>query len=85
MVAAFRKDPLKSPFLVPENAELTVNQLFYDTSRAQRELGFRPTSLDASVAEVDRWLTELTVDRMIDALGNEGGPDAPDQTSATRV
>ncbi|WP_150492957.1 NAD-dependent epimerase/dehydratase family protein [Streptomyces kanamyceticus] len=85
MVAAFRKDPLKSPFLVPENAQLTVNQLFYDTSRAQRELGFRPTPLDDSIAAVDRWLTEMAVDGMIDALGDEGRPDATRHTPAARV
>ncbi|AJE87371.1 nucleoside-diphosphate-sugar epimerase [Streptomyces albus] len=76
VVAAFRKDPMRSPFMVPENAELTVNRLFYDTTRAQRELGFRPTSLRASIAAVDRWLTELEVDTMFDGLAPEGRQDA---------
>lgn len=68
-LAAFRKDPMKSPFLVPENAQLSVSRLFYDTSRAQRELGFRPTSLHGSIAAVDSWLTEVQVDGLIGALG----------------
>ncbi|MFF7172878.1 SDR family NAD(P)-dependent oxidoreductase [Streptomyces pseudovenezuelae] len=72
VVAALRKDPMRSPFLVPENAALSVNRLFYNTCRAQRELGFRPTSLHASIAEVDNWLTELEVDGLIGALGPEG-------------
>ncbi|MGW7172208.1 SDR family NAD(P)-dependent oxidoreductase [Streptomyces xanthophaeus] len=79
VVAAFRKDPMKSPFIVPENAALTVNQLFYDTSRAQRELGFRPTPLDESVAEVDRWLSGLALDEMLGAFVKEGEADAGQQ------
>ncbi|MFJ8403581.1 SDR family NAD(P)-dependent oxidoreductase [Streptomyces microflavus] len=76
VVAAFRKDPMNSPFIVPENAALTVNQLFYDTSRAQRELGFKPTPLNESIAEVDRWLNEIDVNRMLTAFVEEGGADA---------
>lgn len=58
VVAALRRDPMRSPLVVPENAELACNWLFYDTTRARRELGLNPTPLDASIAAVDRWLTQ---------------------------
>ncbi|NUS85410.1 MAG: SDR family NAD(P)-dependent oxidoreductase [Streptomyces sp.] len=67
VVAALRKDPMRSPFLVPENAQLTRNKLFYDTTRAQRELGLVPTPLDASIAAVDAWL-----DTVLEKEGNAG-------------
>lgn len=50
------RDPMRSPFVVPENTALMLRHLYYDTTRAQRELGLRPTSLDHSIAAVARWL-----------------------------
>ncbi|MFD5696083.1 NAD-dependent epimerase/dehydratase family protein [Streptomyces rubiginosohelvolus] len=57
-VGALFRDPMNSPFLVPENTALMVRQLYYDTGRAQRELGLRPTDLHASIAAVARWLDQ---------------------------
>ncbi|WP_186780117.1 NAD-dependent epimerase/dehydratase family protein [Streptomyces salinarius] len=57
-VSALLRDPMKSPFIVPENAALMVRQLYYDTTRAQQELGLRPTALHDSIAAVARWLDE---------------------------
>ena len=50
------RDPMRSPFLVPENAELAVNTFFYNTSKAEAELGFEATTLTDSVVQVRDWL-----------------------------
>ncbi|MEU6887940.1 NAD-dependent epimerase/dehydratase family protein [Streptomyces viridosporus] len=52
------RDPMRSPFIVPENTSLMVRQLYYDTTRARQELGLRPTALHDSIAAVARWLDE---------------------------
>ncbi|RMI44804.1 NAD-dependent epimerase/dehydratase family protein [Streptomyces triticirhizae] len=53
---ALRRDPMRSPFVVPENTTLMLLPLYYDTTRAETELGLRPTPLENSIAAVDRWL-----------------------------
>ncbi|MFE4494368.1 NAD-dependent epimerase/dehydratase family protein [Streptomyces niveus] len=58
VLGVFSRDPMRSPFVVPENTALMVNHLYYDTTRAQNELGLRQTPLHESIVAVDRWLAE---------------------------
>lgn len=56
LAGMLQRDVSRMPFFVPENAELAVHDLFYDSGKAQRELGFAPTGIGPSVAAVHEWL-----------------------------
>ena len=56
LVSLLYRNPYRSPFLVPENAELSVHHLYYSSQKAQRELGFVPTSIEGSIHQVQAWL-----------------------------
>lgn len=58
LLAQVLRDPAHSPFFVPENAELAVHHLYYSAAKAQRELDFTPTSVEASIVAVHEWLHE---------------------------
>jgi nucleoside-diphosphate-sugar epimerase len=58
LYARLLPDPVRSPLLVPENAALGVRHLYYDPSRARRELGLPIGDLAESIRAVDRWLSE---------------------------
>jgi len=57
VVSMLYRNPYRSPFLVPENAELSVHHLYYNSEKAQRELGFVPTSIEGSIRQVQAWLS----------------------------
>jgi len=42
-IARLRRDPLRSPLLVPENVDLMTRRLYYDQQRAVSELGISQT------------------------------------------
>ncbi|HEY4459288.1 MAG TPA: NAD-dependent epimerase/dehydratase family protein [Pseudonocardiaceae bacterium] len=58
LCARLLSDPVRSPLLVPENAALGVRHLYYDASKARRELGLPIGDLRESIRAVDRWLSE---------------------------
>jgi len=61
-VSTLYRNADRAPFFVAENAELTVHQLFYSSEKAQRELGFAPSSIDDSIKQVSSWLSEGDID-----------------------
>jgi dihydroflavonol-4-reductase len=51
-IARLRRDPLRSPLLVPENVELMTRHLYYDQRRAVSELGVSQTPVDQLFEEL---------------------------------
>lgn len=51
-IARLRRDPLRSPLLVPENVELMTRHLYYDQRRAISELGMSQTPVEQIFREL---------------------------------
>ena len=47
----------KEPFLTPEIVKLSTHWLRVNSSKAQQELGYKPQSLDAMIADACNWLS----------------------------
>lgn len=58
LYAATRRDPLRAPLLVPENAAIALRRIYYDPAKARAELGLPTSDLADAVRAVDRWLNE---------------------------
>jgi dihydroflavonol-4-reductase len=54
-LAALHHDPYASSALVPENVALMTRRLYYDQSRAVRELGLTQSPLEPAIQEMARW------------------------------
>jgi len=54
-VAGLRRDPYRSSVLIPENVELMTRTLYYDQSRALRELGASQSALEPAIGEMVAW------------------------------
>jgi nucleoside-diphosphate-sugar epimerase len=49
------RDPYSTPVVVPENVELMTRQLYYDQTRAVKELGLDQTAVEKAVADMVAW------------------------------
>jgi nucleoside-diphosphate-sugar epimerase len=54
-IAGLRRDPYRSSVLVPENVALMTRALYYDQSRAVRELGITQSPLEPAIQEMAMW------------------------------
>lgn len=54
-VAGLRRDAYRSSVLIPENVELMTRTLYYDQSRAMRELGISQSALEPAIGEMVAW------------------------------
>lgn len=55
VLGAMHHDPYASSVLVPENIALMTRRLYYDQSRAVRELGITQSPLEPAIREMVRW------------------------------
>jgi dihydroflavonol-4-reductase len=53
--AAVQRDPQRSPILVSANTRMMCRTLFYDQSKAIRDLGVSQTSISDAIAELHAW------------------------------
>jgi nucleoside-diphosphate-sugar epimerase len=54
------RNPSHQPLLTPENVPLLTHAMYYDGSKARRELGVGQTPLDAAIAETAEWIDRGT-------------------------